>query len=89
MSASPELRTEILDLLTRHSPKRLVLNLTEVPYMDSSAFAVLVESLRRLRAVGGKVCLVGLQPRVQGLLEISRLQTMFTIAKDEQEALVK
>ncbi|HZL38180.1 MAG TPA: anti-sigma factor antagonist [Tepidisphaeraceae bacterium] len=86
---SPELRTEILDLIEKHSPKRLVLNLTEVPYMDSSAFAVLVESLRRLRAVGGKVCLVGLQPRVRGLLEISRLQTIFTVAESEEQALAR
>ena len=40
---SPELRTELLDLVVKHSPQRLVLNLSQVPYMDSSAIAVLVE----------------------------------------------
>ena len=89
MHNSPELRTQALDLIHKHSPKRLVLNLTQVPYMDSSAFAVLVEALRRMRALGGKVVLLGLQPRVRGLMEIARLGTIFTIAANEAEGLSK
>lgn len=85
---SPELRQAILLLLQQNSPKKLVLNLTQVPYMDSSAIAVLVEALQKMRKVGGKVCLTNLQPRVQGLLEIARLGTIFVIAKDEAEALL-
>jgi len=84
---SPELRTVLLDLMSRTHPKRLVLDLGQVPYMDSSAIAVLVESLQKLRKVGGRVVLMNLQPRVKGLLEIARLVSIFTIAKDEQEAL--
>lgn len=89
LHSSPELRTEILDLINKNSPKKLVLNLAEVQYMDSSAIAVLVEALQKLRKVGGKVCLTNLQPRVNGLLEIARLGTLFVIAKDEAEALSK
>jgi anti-anti-sigma regulatory factor len=40
-----------------------------------------------MRKAGGKICLTNLQPRVQGLLEIARLGTIFVITKDEQEAL--
>ena len=50
---SPELRGVLLELLAKHSPKKLVLNLGQVPYMDSSAIAVLVESLQRIRKAGG------------------------------------
>ena len=84
---SPELRTELLDLLQKQSPKKLILQLAEVPYMDSSAIAVLVEALQKMRKVGGKICLTNLQPRVQGLLEIARLGTIFQIFKTEQDAL--
>ena len=84
---SPELRTVLLGLLASRSPKKLVLNLSAVPYMDSSAIAVLVESLKRVSKGGGKVYLTGLQPRVKGLLEIARLNTIFVVAKDEAEAL--
>jgi anti-anti-sigma factor len=86
---SSELRTVIFHLLTRNPVKRLVLNLSQVPYMDSSAVAVLVEAVRRMKPTGGKVCLTALQPRVQGLLEIARLLSIFTVAKDEAEALTK
>ena len=86
---SPELRTELLDLLLKQSPGRLVLNLEQVPYMDSSAIAVLVEALQRVKRAGGKVLLTNLQPRVKSLLEIARLGSIFVICKDEAEALSK
>src|SRR6185503_8511069 len=69
---SPELRTQLLGLLAKHSPKKLIINLSQVPYMDSSAVAVLIESLQKLRKTGGRVFLANLQPRVRGLLEIAR-----------------
>lgn len=84
---SPELRTELLDLLQKIRPRRMILNLQQVPYMDSSAVAVLVELLQHLRKTGGKIVLTGLQPRVKGLLEIARLESIFGIAPDEQTAL--
>lgn len=84
---SPELRNALLNVLLKDKPKKLVLNLGQVPYMDSSAIAVLVEALRRVQRGGGKICLTNLQPRVKGLLEIARLNAIFTIAADEAEAL--
>jgi anti-sigma B factor antagonist len=84
---SPELRGVLLEVLAKHSPKKLVLNLGQVPYMDSSAIAVLVEALQRIRKGGGRIFLTDLQPRVKGLLEIARLDTIFIVCKDEADAL--
>jgi anti-sigma B factor antagonist len=84
---SPELRHAILTLMQQNSPQRLVLNLGQVPYMDSSAVAVLVEALQKMRRAGGKIYLTNLQPRVLGLLEIARLGSIFVIVKEELEAL--
>jgi anti-anti-sigma factor len=86
---SPELRAELFDLLGRTRARRLILDMGEVPYMDSSALAVLVEALKKLTKAGGKVVLFNLQPRVRGLIEIARLTTVLGIAKDEGEALAK
>lgn len=86
---SPDLREALLEIVQQHKPKKVVLNLSKVAYMDSSAIAVLVESLQKLRKVGGKMFLTNLQPRVKGLLEIARLDSIFGIAKDEAEALSK
>jgi len=84
---SPELRARMLQLLNEGNLKKLILNLAEVPYMDSSAIAVLVEGLQKLRKTGGVICLTNLQLRVKGLLEIARLNTIFQVFKDEADAL--
>ena len=86
---SPEVRAAMLDVLLPSSPKKLILNLSGVPYMDSSAIAVLVEALQKMRRHGGKIYLTHLQPRVRGLLEIARLDSIFVLAKDDQEAMSK
>src|SRR5688572_29317388 len=86
---STDLRTELLDLLAKQSPMRLILNVSQVPYMDSSAIAVLVEALQKMRKTGGKVLLADPQPRVRSLLDIARLAGLFTICIDEADALAK
>lgn len=86
---SPELRKALLELIKGTPPKRVIVDLGAVSYMDSSAIAVLVELFRELRKTGGKVCLINVQPRVKGLLEIARLDSIFVIAKDEAEAISK
>jgi anti-anti-sigma factor len=86
---SPDLRGALLDVMSQASPKKMILNLGQVPYMDSSAIAVFVESLQKLRKVGGKLYLTHLQPRVKGLLEIARLDSIFVICADEKEAMTK
>ncbi len=83
---SPELRGALLGVLIESSPKKLILNLSQVPYMDSSAIAVLVETLQRMRKHGGKIYLTNLHPRVKGLLEIARLDSIFIVTADEEEA---
>ncbi len=85
LNNSPELRRMLLDVAVRHAVRRVLLNLAEVPYMDSSAIAVLVELLRRM-GKGGTVALTHLQPRVRGLLEIARLDSIFVLADNDEEA---
>ena len=86
---SPQVRAVLLKFLEEQKPKKLIINLGGVAYMDSSAIAVLVEALQKMRKTGGKIYLTDLQPRVKGLLEIARLDSIFVISKDENEALSK
>jgi anti-anti-sigma factor len=83
LNNSPRLRQALLELVSHQRPRKLVLDLGAVPYMDSSAIAVLVELLRKV----SKLVLTNLQPRVRGILEIARLDEVFKIAANEQEAL--
>jgi anti-sigma B factor antagonist len=84
---SPQLRDALLTVLLKPQPRKIVLNLADVPFMDSSAIAVLVETLQRLRKQGGKLYLTNLQPRVRGLLEIAKLDSIFKLVADEQAAM--
>ncbi|HQY87683.1 MAG TPA: STAS domain-containing protein [Tepidisphaeraceae bacterium] len=86
---SPDLRGQLLRLLDGAKPAKFILNLNAVPYMDSSAIAVMVETLQKLKKSSGKLYLTNLQPRVKGLLEIARLETIFVLCVDEAEALKK
>lgn len=86
---SPAVRAVLLRFLEEKKPKKLVLNLGAVPYMDSSAIAVLVEALQKMRKAGGKIYLTNLQPRVKGLLEIARLDSIFVVVPTEDDALTK
>ena len=84
---SPAMRADLLKIAEDQKPKVMVLNLAGVPYMDSSAIAVLVEVLKAVRGGGGKVYLTDLHQRVDGLLHIARLDSIFEIRGGEDEAL--
>ncbi len=51
---SPEVRTEVLDLIAKHAPHRLIFNLAEVPYMDSSALRGAGRGLAAIAGSGGQ-----------------------------------
>lgn len=84
---SPALRSDLLRFVEEEDPDHVVLDLGDVPYMDSSALAVLVEVLKAVRSDGGTVRLTHLKPRVRGLLQIARLDSIFELeAAEEAEA---
>jgi anti-sigma B factor antagonist len=86
LSRSVEIQHQLL-LLQDEKPRRVVVNLSEVPYMDSSGVASLVKVLSRARKIGAALVLVGLSPRVQSLFQITRLDSVFSIMATEEEAL--
>lgn len=89
LRSSPSLRSELLQLSDR-KPARVVINLEGITYVDSSGVGTLVEFKRRSeRGGGGRVVLVGLQPRVRSVFEITKLDQFFTIVGTVDEALQK
>ena len=82
---SPALRSDLLSLAEHTTPDVVELDLAGVPYMDSSAIAVLVELLKAVRKHKGTVRLRELQPRVKGLLQIARLDSIFDLSDGNSE----
>ena len=81
LSRSPVLRDELFAIVDRR-PGRLVVDLSNVEYMDSSGIATLIEAYKRLDGNQAKMVIFGLQPRVQGIFEIARMDQVFHLAKD-------
>lgn len=65
----------------------IVLNLADVPFIDSSVVGELVRTLTTLSRKGGKLKLLNLPPRIRNLLSMSRLLTVFEAYESEDEAL--
>jgi anti-sigma B factor antagonist len=82
---SPTLRSSLLALAER-KPRRVIVDLSAVTYVDSSGVGTLVEFKRRLERGGGEVILAGLQPRVRSVFEITKLDQFFTIVPTVDEA---
>lgn len=82
---APALHSALVEIANSR-PKRLIVDLAEVPYMDSSGLGTLVEILRRVKAYKGSLTLVGLKPRVRSVFEITKLDQFFTIRDSEAEA---
>ena len=85
MATSPGLRKTLLESLKR--TPRLVVNLREVRYVDSSGIASLVEVLKEARNTGKRLVLFGLNKAVREVLHLTRLTRIFDIQDTEDEAL--
>ena len=86
LARAPGLRTHLVAALDGR-PDRLVVDLSQVEYMDSSGVATLIEAMQVARNRGSRLLLCGLRDRVRSILEIARLDMIFTIVGDLDEAL--
>jgi anti-sigma B factor antagonist len=84
--SSPAVRDRLREV-RQMGVRRMVLDLTGVTYVDSSGVATFVEALREMRGRGGEMVLTGISPRVRGVIEIARLDTLFPMAESVEEAL--
>ena len=80
------LRSTIRNLVARGSTK-LLLNLAGVRYIDSSGIGELIANYTTVGRSGGQLKLLNLTEKVQDLLVITKLLTVFDVYDDESEAL--
>ena len=85
-SASASLRSLVSELLG-NGHNKILLNLAEVTYIDSSGLGHLVSAFTTVRKHGGELKLLKLTNKVHDLMQITRLYTVFDIRDDETEAL--
>ncbi len=83
---SPELREELSKLVDRQASKILI-DLKKVNYIDSSGLATFVELFQKMKRYGGKLVLFNLTQSVRSVFEIAKLDSIFKLAQNQEEAL--
>ncbi len=83
---SPDLRDQLSKLVDRQAPKILV-DLKQVNYIDSSGLATFVELFQKMKRYSGKLVLFNLTQSVRSVFEIAKLDSIFKLAQTQEEAL--
>ncbi len=74
--------------MRREEPaETVILDLSDVPYVDSAGLGMLVSAFVSRQKAGRKIILSGINPRVQKLFEITRVQDLFLIFSSPEEAI--
>jgi anti-sigma B factor antagonist len=80
-----ELR-QTIDSTIKQDEKQLVLNFAEVPYLDSTGLGEVVRSYTTLKKAGGTIKIANLTNKVQDLLSVTKLITVFETFQNENDA---
>lgn len=83
---SSVLRETVKDLLAK-GHKKILVNLAEISYIDSSGIGELISAFTSTRNQGGELKLLKLTKKTRDLLQITKLYTVFDIRDDEAEAI--
>lgn len=82
---APDLKTVISGML-EEDIDHLIIDMSDVYYMDSSAFGVLLGALKTVKPRGGTVCLAGCGTTISKILGLTKLNTVFSIYASVQDA---
>src|SRR5207247_5107048 len=82
LHVAPELRASLRAIIDDEKPKRLVIDLAQVPFIDSSGIAVLIGAMQSLELEGGTFMLAGAQDGVRMILESAKLDQYFRLYHD-------
>ena len=81
-----ELR-DAINTAVKEENTKLLLNFAEVPYLDSTGLGEVVRSYTTVKNAGGMVKILNLTQKVQDLLSVTKLITVFETFEDEDKAI--
>ena len=77
IDSSPAVRDRLLLLLQAQSPEAVIVDLSDLSYIDSSGIATLIEGLKMARTRQRSLCLQGLQGRLLHLFQVTGMSSLF------------
>ena len=81
-----ELKQKVLEQL-ESGDRKFVIDFANTGYIDSSGLGVLVSLSKKIREQGGELRLSNLNEDLRTLFELTKLDTLFRITEDKEEAL--
>ncbi len=82
-----DLKTLVFDLVEKKNVKKITLDLSAVEFADSSFLGAIVSGLKKITAVKGDIKILGLQPPVRAMFELTRLYKVFEIFDNKDDAI--
>ena len=78
---------QLFSLVDTDGKRKLLLNFGNVEYMSSAALGKLITLNKKVQAAGGRLILCNIDPQIREVFEITKLDKLFDIRNEEQEAL--
>lgn len=78
---------QLFSLVDELGRRKILLNFGNVEYLSSAALGKLITLNKKLQGVQGKLILCNIHPQIYEVFEITRLNKLLNIRKDEQEAM--
>lgn len=78
---------QLFQLVDELGRRKILLNFKNVEFLSSAALGKLITLNRKLQSAGGKLVLGEIDPQIYEVFEITKLNKLFTIVKDEQTGL--
>lgn len=82
---APEIKDSIQSEMENNN-KKIIINLENVSYIDSSGIGALISSLSNLKKVGGGLKIINVYDSVKKVFELTKLTSFFEIYDSEDEA---
>lgn len=80
---------EIVDKAIENKIPNFIFDVEKLKYLNSTGLSILISTLTKARKNSGELCLVNIQPQLQSLLKITKLDTVFPICSSVDQAVEK
>ena len=87
LASAPALRSRLADA-TQDAPARVILDLSELDFIDSTGLGVLVGTLRRVRGTGGDIRIAGARAGIERVFSVTGLDRVFGLYESIEDAAV-
>jgi anti-sigma B factor antagonist len=87
VETAKEFKADFLNLIENGNTKKIIVDFSKVEFVDSSFLGAIVSGLKKITALKGDIKILGLQPPVRAMFELTRLYKVFEIFDNKTDAI--